>query len=94
MWNFIMGIYDGGGVFDIENNSCKFFCHSNDVLNSIKDFIGFDSIKLGKELIYTNINSIDVLGKMYENSKIFSLTKYELFSKHMCRSNFIGKKLI
>ena len=98
-WAFIRGLFDGNGhVQDpTETNtpSCNITLNSIDVLKSIAEFCKIPYIidKRKDRISYEGINSIDFLGKIYENSQQNKLMrKYEKYIEWILWRSVIMKK--
>jgi dUTP pyrophosphatase len=83
-WAFIRGYFEGDGTIRKYNTrntpECSISSNSYDMLTSMADFCGIPYTINRNTLLYCGTNSIDFLGKAYENCKHLHLQrKFDTF---------------
>lgn len=85
-WSFLRGLFDGDGtVRNINKKStpeCFISSNSNEILNDISIFSNIPNKISRNQINFSGINSIDFLGKLYNNcGKNYLKRKYEMFNE-------------
>jgi deoxyuridine 5'-triphosphate nucleotidohydrolase len=84
-WNFINGYIDNNCNLEMKNKIPELNIHFNSeyLLKDFDCYIKIPHIKMNNKLKLLSTNSIDFLGEMYKNNKIYLPNLYSKFQKYI-----------